>query len=131
MYSHSYFLYHVSWQCCWICDAKQAMHGLKMSSLYRVIHDKIRQSKKRKTTDAFLKIDTIYNSYSISSSSISGIIKPHIQQYMDQSQYCKMFITLPFQRLSILCQPIEDPTGQNTKMGAVESNQGLMMLDVS
>ena len=66
-------------------------------------------------------MDAIYNSF---------IIRPHIQQYMDQSQYVKM-LTLPFQRLSVLCQPVEDQTGQNTKMGAVETDEGQMMLEES
>ncbi|CAL8366221.1 unnamed protein product [Boreogadus saida] len=67
-------------------------------------------------------MDAIYN---------SCIIKPHIRQYMHQSQHCKVFITLPFQRLSVLCQPVEDQTGQNTKTGAVETDEGLKMLEVS
>ena len=67
-------------------------------------------------------MDAIYSSF---------LIKPHIQQYMDQSQYCKVFITLPFQRLSVLCQPVEDQTGQNTKMGAVETDEGLKMVEES
>uniref|UniRef100_A0A8C5AKH2 Transporter n=1 Tax=Gadus morhua TaxID=8049 RepID=A0A8C5AKH2_GADMO len=35
------------------------------------------------------------------------------------------------QRLSVLCQPVEDKTGQNTKMGAVETDEGLKMVEES
>ena len=57
----------------------------------------------------------------------SFLIKLHIQQCMDNCQYYKMLTTLPFQRIYILCQPIEDPTELKDKMGAVETNEGLIM----
>ena len=66
----------------------------------------------------------------LASTPVTPVI-PYTAATLDQSQYRKMFITLPFQRLSVLCQPVEDQTGQNTKMGAVETDEGLKMVEES